>query len=358
MPPAPGLSGQTIRQALRVSIGGARLRVHFSNQWGKSPMEIRAVHLARYAGAGAIDPSTDRALSFGGKKGVTIAAGQEAVSDALDFPLAPMEDVALTIAFGQVPAELTGHPGSRMTSYIQPGDVVSTPSMASGVQAEHWYAMTSIDVISPKPAAAVGILGNSITDGRGSTTNGNDRWPDMLSRRLRAEAATARVAVLNLGIGGNCVLKPCLGPAGVERFPHQVLEQPGVRWVIVFEGVNDMGGARSPAAADSVSDGLIAAYKQMIEQAHARGLKIYGATITPFGASFYDSPQHQAIRSTVNEWILMSKAFDAVIDFDAAVRDPANPQQLRADVDSGDHLHLNANGYRVMGEAIDLGLFR
>ncbi|HEX9106830.1 MAG TPA: SGNH/GDSL hydrolase family protein, partial [Longimicrobiales bacterium] len=300
----------------------------------------------------------DRALSFGGKPGITIAPGQEAVSDALDFPLAPMEDVALSLAFGAVPPELTGHPGSRMTSYIQPGDVASSPSLASGVQTEHWYAMTSIDVVAPEPAAALGILGNSITDGRGSTTNGNDRWPDMLSRRLRANPATAQVAVLNLGTGGNCVLKPCLGPAGVERFAHQVLEQPGVRWVIVFEGVNDIGGVRGQAAADSVAEGLIAAYRLMIAQAHARGLKIYGATITPFGTSFYDSPQHQGVRSTVNEWIRTSRAFDAVIDFDAAVRDPAEPTRLRADVDSGDHLHLNANGYRVMGEAIDLALFR
>ena len=360
MPPAPGLSGNTFREALRVSIGGSRLRVHFSNQYGNAPMVIRAVHLARYTGAGAIDPTTDRALSFGGQPGVTIAAGEEAVSDALDFPLAPMEDLALSLAFGDVPTELTGHPSSRMTSYIQPGDganAVSAPSLAGGVPTEHWYAMTSIDVEAPAAAAAVGILGNSITDGRGSTTNGNDRWPDMLSRRLRADPATREVAVLNLGTGGNCVLKPCLGPAGLARFQHQVLEQPGVRWVIVFEGVNDIGGARGAEVSDSVAHALIAGYQQMIEQAHARGLRIYGATITPFGTSFYDRPGHLAARDTVNAWIRSSHAFDAVIDFDAAVRDPANPQRLRPDLDSGDHLHLNAAGYGVMGGAVDLALF-
>ncbi len=357
MPPAPGLSGNTLRQALRVSIGGSRLRVHFSNQWGKGPLIIRAVHLARYAGSGAIDPGTERALAFGGKPGVSIAAGAEAVSDALDFALAPMEDVALTIAFGDVPPELTGHPGSRTTSYIQPGDAVSAPSLGTGVQTEHWYAVTSIDVVAPAPAAGIAILGNSITDGRGSTTNEQNRWPDMLSRRLRANAATAQVAVLNLGTGGNCVLRPCLGPAGLERFPRQVLDQPGVRWVIVFEGVNDIGGARSAAAADSVAQGLIAAYRQMIEQAHARGLKIYGATITPFGTSFYDSPPRQAAWRAVNDWIRTGHAFDAVIDFAAAVRDPANPTRLRPELDTGDHLHPNAEGYRVMGEAVDLGLF-
>ncbi len=357
MPPAPGLAGSTLRQALRVSIGGARLRVHFSNQWGKTPLVIRGAHLARSTGAGAIDPATDRALAFGGQPGVMIAPGAEATSDALDFPLAPMEDVALTLAFGDVPSDLTGHPGSRTTSYLQPGDAVSAASLGSGVQTEHWYGMTSIDVVAAPPAAAVGILGNSITDGRGSTTNEQNRWPDMLSRRLRANPATAQVAVLNLGTGGNCVLKACLGPAGVERFPHQVLDQPGVRWVVVFEGVNDIGGARDPAASDSVAHALIAAYRHLIEESHARGLKIYGATITPFGTSFYDRPGHLAARDTVNAWIRGSHAFDAVIDFDAAVRDPANPQRLRPDLDTGDHLHPNAEGYRVMGEAVDLALF-
>lgn len=357
MPPAPGLAGNTLRQALRVSIGGARLRVRWSNAYGQSPMVIRAARLARYHGGGAIDSASDRALAFSGQPAVTIPAGQVAVSDPLDFELEPMADVALTVWFGDVPGDLTGHPGSRTTSYIQPGNTVAAPSMADGIKTEHWYALTGIEVVAPE-AAAVAILGNSITDGRGSTTNENDRWPDMLSRRLRGAPETRRVAVLNLGTGGNCVLRACLGPAGVGRYQRDILEQAGVRWVIVLEGVNDIGGARGPTASDSVAKGLIAAYQQMVAQAHARGLRIYGATILPFGGNGYSSPEHEAARIAVNRWIRTSGAFDAVIDFDAALRDPADSTRLRPDLDTGDHLHPNAQGYRLMGEAVPLRLFR
>jgi lysophospholipase L1-like esterase len=351
------LAGNTLRQALRVSIGGSRLRVRWSNEYGQAAMVIRAARLARSFGGGAIDPATDRALTFGGAPGVSIPAGHVAVSDPVAFELDSMADVALTVSFGDVPGELTGHPGSRTTSYIQPGNTVSAPSMAAGVETEHWYAVTGIDVVAPA-AAAVAVLGNSITDGRGSTTNGNDRWPDMLSRRLRATPAIRQVAVLNLGTGGNCVLRACLGPAGVGRYQRDILDQAGVRWVIVLEGVNDIGGARGAAASDSVARALIAAYQQMVEEAHARGLRIYGATILPFGGNGYSSPEHEAARTTVNQWIRTRGVFDAVIDFDTVLRDPGDPTRLRPEADTGDHLHPNALGYRLMGEAVPLTLFR
>jgi lysophospholipase L1-like esterase len=357
MPPEPGLADNTLRQALRVSIGGSRLRVRWSNEYGRTPMVIHEARLARSTGGGTIDPATERGLTFDGRPEVTIAPGQGAVSDPLDFELEAMADLALTVAFGDVPDALTGHPGSRTTSWIDTGNAVSAESTAAGVPTDHWYAMTGIDVIAAG-SAAVAILGNSITDGRGSTTNGNDRWPDMLSRRLRADPATRHVAVLNLGTGGNCVLRACLGPAGVDRYARDILNQAGVRWVIVLEGVNDIGGAQGAAASDSVAGGLIAAYEQMVEQAHARGLRIYGATILPFGGSFYDGSEHEAARARVNAWIRTGGAFDAVVDLDAALRDPADPTRLRPDADTGDHLHPNAEGHRLMGEAVSLTLFQ
>jgi lysophospholipase L1-like esterase len=359
LPPPPGLTDRTLRQVLRVSIAGQRLRVHVSNAFGTAPVEIHAAHIARSAGAGssAILPESDRTLMFQGEPAVTIPAGQAVTSDPFDFDLPAFADVALTVAFGSTSADVTGHPGSRTTSYIAPGNAVSATDLPGAATTDHWYNIAGIDVVAPPPAAAVAMLGNSITDGRGSTTNGNDRWTDNLARRLAADSRTARVAVLNAGIGGNCVLRACLGPPGLERLDRDVLDRAGVRWLIVFEGVNDIGGAAGPAASDSVAMGLIAAYQRMIERAHASGIRVYGATITPFGGSFYDTPDHEAARETVNRWIRESGAFDAVLDFDALMRDSANPTRLSPDADTGDHLHPSAPGYRRMAASIDLELF-
>lgn len=356
MPPSPHLDGNTLRQALRVSIGGQRLRVHVSNEYGDAPLGIRAARLARYEGGGRVDTTTSEALAFGGRPGVTIAPGQAVVSDPVDRTVDPMTELALTIHFGDVPDALTGHPGSRTTSYLAPGDA-SGRSLPDAVPTDHWYVITGLDIVAPE-AAAIAILGNSITDGRGSTPNGNDRWPDILSERLRGDPATTDVAVLNQGVGGNCVLRACLGPAGVDRYERDILDPPGVRWVILFEGVNDIGGASGAAGADSVARGLIAAYQEMIELGHARGLSVYGATLLPFGGSFYWSEAHEAARQAVNRWVRTSGAFDAVIDFDAALRDPADSTRLRNEVDTGDHLHPNAEGYRRMAGSVDLSLFR
>jgi lysophospholipase L1-like esterase len=359
LPPAPGLSDNTLRQVVRVSIAGQRLRVHISNAFGTAPVVIHAAHIARSKGAGtsAIDPATDQALTFAGNESVTIPAGQAVTSDPFGFDLPAFAEVALTIAFGNTSSDVTGHPGSRTTSYIVPGNAVAAPELTDAATTEHWYNITGIDVVAPPAAAAVAVLGNSITDGRGSTTNHNDRWTDDLAHRLQADPRTAHVAVLNQGIGGNCVLRACLGPPGLDRLARDVLDRAGVRWLIVFEGVNDIGGTPSPAAADSVAQGLIASYQQIIQQAHAKGIRVYGATITPFGGSFYDKPGHEEARQTVNRWIRESGAFDAVIDLDAAMRDPANPAQLRPDSDTGDHLHPSAAGYQRMAAAVDLGLF-
>jgi lysophospholipase L1-like esterase len=353
LPPAPGLTSNTLRQIVQVSIGGNKLRAKFSNAFGTNPVTMSSIHLALSTGGSTIKTGSDRALTFQGKLSVTIPAGEIVVSDPFDFDLAPLSDVAVTIDFGDTSAAVTGHPGSRSTSYLQPGDSVSEVDLPTAAQTQHWYILTGMDVEANHPSAAIVTLGDSITDGRGSGTDKNDRWPDDLARRLQSDKNTADIAVLNEGIGGNCVLRGGLGPTAVSRFDRDVLSPSGVRWLIVLEGVNDIGGSHDA----SVATNLIVAYGQIIDQAHARRLRVYGATILPFGRSFYDSPAHEAARETVNQWIRTSDKFDAVIDFDAVMRDPQNPSHLLPAADSGDHLHPNEAGYEIMADAIDLKLF-
>jgi lysophospholipase L1-like esterase len=217
--------------------------------------------------------------------------------------------------------------------------------------------LNGVQVLAPPAAAAVVVLGNSIADGRGSGTNRQNRWPDNLARRLRGDPATRDVAVLNAGIGGNTVLRGGLGPTALQRLERDVLLQPGARWLIVSEGVNDIGGAQGPDSAASVARQLQDAYREIIRRAHAQGLRVYGATILPFGGSFYDNPEREAARQTVNAWIRTSGEFDAVIDLDAAMRNPSLPTRLRGETDGGDHLHPNERGYQEIADAIDLRLF-
>ena len=236
-------------------------------------------------------------------------------------------------------------------SYLAPGNVVSATSLPDAKTVDHWYYLSGVDVMADPHAAAVVALGDSITDGRGSTTNGNDRWPNALARRLQANRGTADVAVLNAGIGGNNLLHDGLGPSALARLDRDVMAQPGVRWVILFEAINDLGG-HAPA------QDLIGAYEQIIARAHARDIRVYGATITPCGGSFYASSELEASRQTINKRVPTSGSFDGVVDFDAAVRDPQDPSHLHADAVSSDHLHLSPPGYRRMAAAVDLSLFK
>ena len=358
MPPEPGLSHNTLRQIVRVSIGGDSLRMRFSNEFGSSPVILNAVHIAVSKGGGIIDPSTDKTLRFKGKQGVTIQQGTAVACDPFRFNLKPGSDAAITIYFGDTSPDVTGHPGSRTTSYLVTGDEASAENLSDAVKTEHWYIINTINVLAPKSAAAVAVLGNSITDGRGSGTNKQNRWPDELARRLQKNPDTREVAVLNEGIGGNCVLRKCLGPSAMDRFKRDVLDQNGVHWLIILEGINDIGQVHGPEAAAEVANDLIKAYEKMIDNAHAKGILVYGATMLPFGGSFYDSPDRESAWETVNKWIRNSGRFDAVIDLDAALQDPANPLHLLPEADSGDHLHPSEAGHRMMAEAVDLMLFK
>jgi lysophospholipase L1-like esterase len=364
LPAAPGLSSNTLRQVVHTTIGGKKVRVQFSNIFGTSPVVMNSAHIALNPSvmtSGAIDSATDTALKFGGAEAVTIPAGQDVWSDLVAFDLPPMTNLAITIYFGDTSRDVTGHPGSRTTYYLMPGNAVSTPDMTSAAKAEHWYNIQAVDVMADENSAALVTLGDSITDGRGSTSGGNNRWPDDLAARLQTNAPTDHVSVLNMGIGGNTILYGGLGPTAERRFDRDVIERSGVRWVIVFEGVNDIGGAYGPRSA-GLATNLIAAFKQFGEKAHARNIRVYGATITPFGGNGYYSVQHEAIRQEVNAWIRTNSVFDGVIDFDAAVRDPANPERFKAEYHpglyAGDWLHMNPAGYHAMADAIDLNLFK
>jgi len=356
LPPAPGLSGNTLRQVVQASLGGHHVRVRLSNVFGDAPLVVDAAHVASSIGGSRIDLATDRRLTFAGVPKVAIPAGGEAVSDAVPFALRALSSVAVTLRFGVAPTAITGHPGSRTTSYLQAGDAVGAESLPAAVKTQHWYVTAGIDVARERTRAAVVVLGNSITDGRGSGTDRQNRWPDELARRLQRSGATADIAVLNAGIGGNCVLRACVGPSALDRFDRDVL-QDGVRWLIVLEGVNDIGGARDSSRAEQVARELIAAYQRIIARAHARRIVAIGATILPFGRSFYDTAAHEAARSTVNRWIRTSGAFDAVVDMDSVMRDASDPTRLAARADGGDHLHPNEAGYRMMADAVDLAIF-
>ncbi len=356
LPPVP-LAHSTLRQFVRVSIGGSYLRVRFSNAYGTEPVTLRAAHIALAAGSlgtGNINPATDKPLSFRGAPSVVIPAGEVVYSDIVDFNLPALTNLAVSIYFGNISATtINGHPGSRTTSFIIASNVVSAATMPGAAATAHWYIITGVEVLADSSSHAVVTLGDSITDGRGSTTDGNDRWPDFLAQRLQANPPTMKVAVANMGIGGNAVVAGGLGPTAIRRFDRDVLGQSGARWVVIFEGVNDIGGDST----GTVAANLITAFTQFAAKAHARNLRVYGATITPFGGSSYYSASHETARQAVNSWIRTNSWYDAVIDFDAAARDPANPVNLLPAYDSGDHLHLNPAGYQALANAIDLSLF-
>lgn len=364
--PADDLRDATVRQIFHLSIGGSALRVHLSNAFGPEALHISSVHVARplSPSSSTIDSASDHPLTFAGRADVTIPPGAEIVSDPLELAVAPLSDIAVSFHLDSPPARETGHPGSRATSYYLHGDFVSAASLTEPQHVDHWYQIAGIDVLATASAATVVTLGDSITDGHGATTNGNDRWTDVLAVRLESPPATRNIGVSNQGIGGNHLLTDGLGPNALSRFDRDVLAPAGVRWVIIFEGINDLGElARqsdvSAAEHAALVQRIVAAYQQIVARAHAHGLRAYGATITPYiGTGYYHpGPLNEADRQAVNQWIRAAGHFDAVIDFDSVVRDPEHPDRLLPAYDCGDHLHPNPAGYKAMGDAIPLTLF-
>jgi lysophospholipase L1-like esterase len=354
-PPA-SLSNSVLRQIAHISLGGSQLRVQFSNLTGNGPVTINAAHIARCNAAPAVDSTidiaTDKALSFSGMASVAIPQGQEIWSDPIDFSVPSLGNVTITTAFGNVPSNVVGHSGSRTTSYLQGGsNNVSAASMAGAQTTDHWYYISGIDVMADATAVGAVAIGDSITDGRGTDTNRNNRWTDILSARLQADASTAHVSMMNQGIGATNLVGNG-GTAAQARFNRDVLGQSGVRYAIVFDGVNDIGGNAQFAA-------MKAAYDDLIARAHAKGVLIYGATILPFGGNSYYTAAHESVRQQVNTYI-RSGVFDAVIDFEAAVTDGGNPPKLQATFAAWaqqDGLHPGPAGYQKIGDSADLGLF-
>lgn len=352
---------QTIRQVARLSVGGTQLRVVFSNEGSTVPLHIGAARVARHARGSATVPGTDRPLLFGGQAATVVPPGARWVSDPVDLPLPALAEVAVSLYLPRASQPAGFHFDARQTAYVASGD--HTAALQLPAASTEWSTrvyMSGLVVQTPAPAAAVVVLGDSITDGNGATPGANARWPDALAERLAGQG----VAVLNAGISGGRLLKGGMGRAGLTRAAQDVFAQTGVRALIVLLGTNDIGWPGGPFAPEERAvraEELVQGYRQLIAMARTHNVRVVGGTIPPFGDALagtplagHYSPEKDAVRQAVNRWIREAGAFDAVVDFDALLRDPARPSHLRAAMDSGDHLHPGDVGYRAMAQAIDL----
>jgi len=353
-------SDQTIRMVLRISLGGRSVRIEVSNMMGAQPLEIGAAHVAVYKGSGAIVPGTDRRLTFSGAANVTIAPGVLALSDPVSLDVAPLSDLAVSLYLPHDTGPPANHTVGLHTSYISAGDVTASDTMPDSTKTTAYAWLSGVDVLAPADAFAIVAFGDSITDGYATTIDGDHAWPTLLARRLNQNKPTQHVAVVNLGISGNQVLRDGAGSGALARFDRDVLSRPGVQWVILLEGINDINirGRLDGTSTPLTPEELIAGYRQFIERCHLHGIKVVGATIMPEEGVPTATEHGNEVREAVNRWIRAPGNFDAVVDFDAVVRDPQRPVKLRAELDPGDHIHPNDQGNQAMADAFDLGLFK
>jgi lysophospholipase L1-like esterase len=362
----PPLGKVTLRQIIRTSIGGSSVRIRLSNLFGTAPVTIGPVHLAEHASGSAIKPGTDHAVTFGGKPHATIAKGGEVLSDPIALSVAPLEDLAVSMYLPTRTGSSTFHGVGNDTAFITlTGDATAATRFPAGEVTSSRIFLTDVEVATGNEAQTIAAIGDSITDGVGSTQDKNSRWPDALAARIQADPALASIGVVDAGIAGNRILHdgatPFVGPSALARIDRDALNKPGVHWLLVMEGINDIAGAdmlatpREAVSTQQIIDGM----KTLIGRAHKKGIKIYGVTLTPYGGVEwpFHSAAGEAKRQVVNAWIRHAGAFDAVIDFDQVVRDPAHTDCLLAAFDSGDHLHPNDAGYKAMAASIDLRLF-
>jgi lysophospholipase L1-like esterase len=370
LPPSPVFENQTIRMVIRPTLGGQRLRIRISNAYGSSALEIGSAHVALLAHGSSIVPESDHAVTFDGQPSVRVPVGAPILSDPVDMEVPAFAEVFVSFYLPHVTPATTTHFWAQHETYVSgPGDFSAKVDIPRPTTTLSWYWLSDIEVWTAERASAVLTLGDSITDGVGAKQGTYSDWPDLLARRLDAKGGVSSLAVLNEGIGGNRILYDGAGINALARFDRDVLAQPGVSDLIVLEGINDIGWPHmkprsskdgtqhkeGPFAAQSVTaDDLIAGLRQIVDRAHEHHIRVFGATLTPYEGADYFSQDGEAVRQAVNRWIRMSGAFDGVIDFDAAVRDPAHPSQFREDYQSGDHLHPSAAGYKSMADAIDL----
>jgi lysophospholipase L1-like esterase len=360
-------SSVTMREIVHISAAGEQIRLRFTNEFGLDPLTVADAHVALSAGGASIQPGSDRAVSFGGAASVNIPPGGAIFSDPVALAVAPLSDVAVSFYLPpQIMRAETLHLFADQDNYLADGHSPAAPDLPQTTTLSSWYFFDGIDVsaaVGPIAAApdsrAVVTLGDSITDGAHSTHNANRRWPDVLAARLRQDPNLAHVAVLNEGIGGNRVLNETTGPSAISRVDRDVLAQSGVRYVIVLESINDIGRlAHVQVPWDAITAPQLEwGLKQIADQAHQHGLKIFGATLTPYGGAAYYCDAGEQVREAVNDWIRSSGVFDGVVDFDKITSDPQNPTRFNPPYDSGDHLHPSDEGYKAMGEGIDLTLF-
>lgn len=383
-PAPPQFGNRTVRQVVRASVGGSQVRVALTNRFGTKPLRIGAAHVATRAAGPAIVEKSGGALMFRGKPSVTIEPSAVVLSDPVALDVNAFGDLAIDLylpdeGWGAM-SPTTYHASALATSYLSPnGNHVGTAKMPVEATFQQWLFLSRVEVSSATAPGTVVTLGDSITDGTGSTPDSNSRWPDFLARRLAERYGSAAPGVINAGIAGNRVLShnagssllkragiagaseqmddpnALFGPSGLSRFDQDVLLQPGVTHVIVLETINDIGMSGDPVS-PTIED-LISGHRTLIQRAHARGLKIYGATLTPFKGAFYWNDSGEARRQKLNEWIRTSGEYDGVVDFDAAVRDPKDPVKFRENFQPGDWLHANDAGYKAMADAVDLALF-
>ena len=364
--PAEGaaFSNHTLRMIPRVSLGGSGLRVRISNACGARPLAIGAATVGLRAAGPAVVAGSTRRLTFGGETSATVAAGAHLVSDPVELTVAPLADLAVSVHLpDDLPAAfgITGR-YARQTNYVSPpGDFSAEEVMPVGRLTDDWYFLCGVDVVAPAAAGAVVALGDSLTDANISTHDGHHSWPSQLARRLAARAGGRPLAVMNQGLGGNRILHDMRGDSGLRRFDRDVLAQPGVTHVIIMLGTNDLRNRWRKPEEEVTAPQMIAGLKQLALRGHARGIKVIGATLTPFeNETFLPgawNPKREAIRQAVNDWLRKTDLFDAIADFDLALRDPDHPGRMRPVYDCGDHLHPSDAGYRAMGDAIDLALF-